>query len=299
MARVVAITNPASGRGRGARMRAQAFAELRRRCPGLEMYESRGPGDATEYARRAADADIVIAIGGDGTVREVATGLINARAALAVVPVGSGNDFCASVGIPRELSAACATALDGRLRAIDAMRVELPEARPARDLVCVNVAGFGFDAQVAAQTRRLTLLRGKALYLAAVLPVIWRLRCPRVRIVAERFSCEKPVLLIAAANGRFFGGGLPIVPGAAPDDGALDVCIIDAVSRLRLLEQLPALVRGTHVRCKEVTIVRTTHLEVEALDPLPVELDGDMVPAEDTRRVRVSVLPAALRVMTP
>jgi diacylglycerol kinase (ATP) len=298
MQQVVAIINPIAGKGRGARSRARAIEELRRLFRGVIFHESRHPGHATALARDAAGADLVIALGGDGTVREVAAGLLGGGAALAVVPTGSGNDFRRSLGIPANVRDACRIARDGIVTAVDAVRVTVGHPDASRELLCVNVAGFGFDARIVAEAERFKRLRGMPLYLAALVRAIARYRCPLVRIEADGFTGEQRILLVAAANGRFFGGGMNIAPGAELDDGFFDGCIIDAVRPWTILRYVPSLIRGTHTRLRGVRMVRTRSLEIEARESLSMELDGDLVSLGDARCVRLEILPRALRVKT-
>lgn len=293
---VLAIVNPVAGRGRGARLRERARAELDRLLPGIEFAESREPGHAVEIARAAA-ARLLVAVGGDGTVREVAAGAV-ARAdapEIALVPVGSGNDFARNLGIPTDVAAAARVAALGSARPVDAVRL----SAGGRDEFFVNAAGFGFDARVIEQARRFRRLRGMPLYLAAVLRAVREYDCPRVRLTAGNETLEQPVLLIAAANGRCYGGGMKVAPAARPDDGLLEICVIAAVGRRRVLQCLPRLVRGTHGAMPEVRFLRGRTLELEFLDPVPVQLDGDLLDRPDARSFRLETLPAALRVRTP
>ena len=293
--RVAAIVNPAAGRRRGAELRARARDRLRQLFPGLTIEETEGPGHAAELARRCSGFELVIIVGGDGTVREVACGLVHSPADIAVVPVGSGNDFCRTLGIPADVDAACCVARDGAARVIDIARLVHDAGRK----LFVNAAGFGFDAQVVAETRRLSRLRGLPLYLAAVLRAVRRYECPVATIRTDGREWRQPVLLIAAANGRYYGGGMRIAPDALPDDGRLDVCIIDAVGRLTILRRLPRFVRGTHGKLPEVTFLRTPDLELEFARPVPLQLDGDLVDPPPSGRIRIEVVPRALRVVVP
>jgi YegS/Rv2252/BmrU family lipid kinase len=291
----LAIVNPVAGRGRGAKLRAQARAALDRLVPGIEFVETERPGHATGLSRAARDRPLVVAVGGDGTVREVAAGLAGSAAELAVIPAGSGNDFDKNLGIPSDVEAACRLAAECPARPIDLVRVTAGD----RTEVYANAAGFGFDARVIHEARKLKRLRGMPLYLVAVLLAVRDFDCPAVRITVEGRSWQQPVLLIAAANGRCYGGGMKVAPDARPDDGRLDICVIDAVGRLRILRCLPELIRGTHGTLPEVAFHRSPALELEFEGPVPVQLDGDLLDWPEARRFRLEVLPAALRVRAP
>jgi len=299
MGRVIAIINPAAGRGHGARLRPLVLAELARRFSGLEVAQTTRPGHATELARQAVGADLVIAVGGDGTVREVVAGLAGTTTRLAIIPTGSGNDFLKTIGIPADPFAACRIAAEGRPRPVDAVRIQAAGDGVERTLVYANAAGFGFDAKVVGEARRYKRLRGLPLYVAAVLRAVGEYQCPLVRISVNGQTWEQRILLIAAGNGRFYGGGMRIAPDAEPGDGMLDICVCDALDRLTIYRYLPRLIKGTHVTLKEVAMHRAAKLELDFLEPVMFQLDGDLQPDQGLRRFTLKVLPAALRVIVP
>ena len=298
MARVAVITNPVAGRGHGAKVRPLVLTELKRLFPDIELLESHSPGDATRLAR-ASDAGLVIAVGGDGTIREVAAGLVGKTTTMAIVPAGSGNDFIKTLGIPADAIEACRLAAQGRARPVDAVQVTARSGSTESSFVYVNAAGFGFDARVVAEARKSSHLRGLPLYVAAVFRAVGEYRCPLVRITVNDRTWEQRVLLIAAANGRFYGGGMRIAPDAEPDDGMLDVCVADELGRFAIYRALPRLIKGTHISMKEVAMHRAAKLELDFSEPVMVQLDGDLLPGSSLNHFAIQILPAALRVITP
>jgi YegS/Rv2252/BmrU family lipid kinase len=307
--RIAAVVNPAAGRARGAKLREEALAELARLAD-VTVSQSERPGHATELARAAAEQgyEIVAAVGGDGTFREVGTGLLKTGSAMALIPVGSGNDLCKTLGIPTDVRAACRVAVSGSRRGLDAARVERrvasDECRASNPAAgtryFVNAAGFGFDAAVVSEAVKLPGLRGLPLYVAAVFRAVGGLQCPNVRVTLGGRTWEQPVLMVAAANGRCYGGGMKIAPEAETDDGLLEVCLIDRVGKFKVVRCLPSFIQGTHGRIPEVHFFRVPELTLEFLDPVPVQFDGDLLgraPAAGT--YRITVLPAALRVIVP
>jgi diacylglycerol kinase (ATP) len=359
--RVVAIVNPAAGRKRGIALRAQALEELRLLFPGLKAVETERPGHGTELARQSRDADLVIAIGGDGTIREVASGLVSRAPDLttkaqrhkedgtatassdfaarpgseptlvssrlsgktpesagssassplvssclggktpefAIIPVGSGNDFPKTAGIPTDVAEACRVAAQGRIRPIDMMKVVMSGPETSREMHYINAAGFGFDASTVDAARKYKRLRGMPLYLFAVLDALKSFECPEVRITAPGFYKEQAVLLVAAANGRCYGGGMMVAPDAKPDDGLIDVCIGDAMGRLSILGILPRFVAGTHVGLKVVRMLRVPELELDFAGPVMVQLDGDVIDSCGFRNFNISVIPGAVQLRVP
>ena len=342
MARVVSIVNPVAGKAKGAKLRARAVEELKRLFPDIAMVESNGPGHAAVLAQAAMDSELIIAVGGDGTAREVVSGLLSANPEittktqrhkeagaatgarpdsepdlvssclggktplLAVIPVGSCNDLPRNVGIPADVIAACRVAMEGRARPIDVIRVEMSKDGNSQHTYFVNAAGFGFDAAVTAEAQKSKHLRGLPLYLVAVIRALSRLECPLVRIragelssalPASQYETEQRVLMIAAANGRYYGGGMKVAPEARPDDGLIDVCIGFSMGRFSALTKLPRFVAGTHVTLKEVKMLRAPELELEFLEPVQIELDGDVLVPQPFNRFRLTALPGAIRIL--
>ena len=333
--KAVAIVNPVCGRTRGSRLRAEALAELKRLFPGITVLETAMPGHAAELARGVSDADLVIAVGGDGTVREVGSGLVGTETPFAIVPAGSGNDFTKTAGIPSNVRQACHIARHCKPIKFDAVRLtpmlrpgtghdsgwghdpnppgiwdRVPSPEPGglcpEPTIFVNAAGFGFDAAVTAEASKSRHLQGLALYAAAVFRAVRDYACPKVRVRLEGKEWEQPVLMLAAANGRVYGGGMKIAPDAEPDDGLLDICVIEAVSRFTVYRRLPRFVAGTHTTLREVRMYRSPWLEVELVEDQEqltearharLQLDGDLVPNETWRGFRLDVLPLALTVL--
>jgi diacylglycerol kinase family enzyme len=137
------------------------------------------------------------------------------------------------------------------------------------------------------------------LYLVAVIRALRNLECPLVRIRAGEFEAEQRVLMIAAANGRYYGGGMKVAPEALPDDGLIEVCIADSMGRLSALRKLPRFVAGTHVTLKEVRMLRTPELQLEFLEPVLIELDGDLLVSQPFSRFRLTALPKAINIRVP
>ena len=335
MARVVSIVNPVAGKAQGAKLRERALEELTRIFPESTFLYTSGPGHAIELAQSAADAELIVAVGGDGTVREIVCGLMSANPdittkaqrhkaegmkpemlnqersafghssfipppsslpSLAVIPVGSCNDLPRNVGIPRDVIEACRVAKDGRPRPIDVIRVEMSDSSDAQQTYFANAAGFGFDAVVTTEAQKAKHLRGMLLYLVAIIRTLSHLECPLVRIRAGDFSAEQRVLMVAAANGQYYGGGLKVAPEAKPDDGLIEVCIGWEMGWWSTLKKLPRFVAGTHVTLKEVKMLRGPELELEFLEPVNVELDGDVLSPQPFRRFRLTTLPGAISV---
>ena len=307
MARVVSIVNPVAGKAQGAKLRARAVEELKRLWPDIAFFESNAPGHATVLAQGAKDSELIIAVGGDGTVREIVSGLMSATGPLdhsttgslpllAVIPVGSCNDLPKNVGIPADVVEACRVAKQGSKRPIDVIRVDMSNESTKAQTYFVNATGFGFDAAVTAEAQKSKHLRGLPLYLVAVIRALRNLECPLALIRAGEFQTEQRVLMIAAANGQYYGGGMKVAPDARPDDGFIEVCIGSSMGRLSALRKLPRFVAGTHVTLKEVRMLRAPELDLEFREPVQIELDGDVLVPQPFRRFHLTALPKAITV---
>lgn len=287
------IFNPAAGRQRAAR-RLQAL----RRGWGdhVTFWPTEEPGHAIELARRAAldGFRIVAAAGGDGTVHEVANGLLRAGRpdiAFAVLPIGSANDYHHSLehdlGLgPHKPSAA-----------VDVGLVRAPGGRSAFFVCCL---GLGFNGFVTLESRRIRRLQGMALYGLATLRALWyHYRCPVMEIaVDDQPAWRSPTLMLSVLIGRR-EGGFVMAPDARVDDGWLDYVHSGALSRCEVLRFLPrlALFGPPHDHPK-VRQGRARRLAVRSETPLAVHIDGEFFcqPDDDVRQLDIEILPGALTV---
>lgn len=282
------ILNPMAGRGRGARL-LPWIPELLQglRCD-LAVTEGHGHATALAAAAAAEGYDVVVAVGGDGTTLEVLNGLAGSDIALAVLPIGSGNDFVKPLGIPADLRAAASLLRRGQVRRIDLGR--------AGDIYFGNMLGMGFDACVAIETYRLPRLRGLVLYLAALWRTVWRYRAPHLRIECDAQVYKGRFLMANVANGRCQGANFWLTPQAQMDDGLFDLCLIADMPIPLFFYHLPKVFRGKHTRLREVTMLRARHVAVQADRPIAVHADGEIL-AEATTALRVEIVPQALSVL--
>lgn len=201
----VLLVNPAAGRGRGARVAAEAVRAARRAWPDVECCRTGAPGDGVRLAAQAATAGAlrVLVVGGDGSVHEAANGLLSAGVPelppLGVVPVGTGNDFARAVGTTRLQPAAAVAALAaGRVARFDAGRVG--------EEWFVNSMGIGFDADTARRANRLRRLKGFATYLVAVAQTLADIHMLRITAAWDGGHHQGEALLIELGNNDSTGG---------------------------------------------------------------------------------------------
>jgi diacylglycerol kinase (ATP) len=291
------IVNPTAGSGHAARLIPWIRERLAPR-PDAELLVTTRRGDAEEATARAVESgcDRVVVVGGDGTIQEVVNGVLDGRAptSIGIVPVGSGNDLARSLGLPTDPAEAWTVAIGRGTRVIDAATAS---NREGRRRWFASAGGIGFDAQVAeAMSTRSGWQSGRAGYLLTTLSELRRFDNRRLRIVLDGEPIERRALLVAIANGPYYGGGMRIAPDAAPDDGWLDLCVVGDVSRLTAIRELPNLYRGTHVRNPAVSVHRARVIEVIGDGPTHAHLDGEPF---GTIPLRVEIRAGCLEVATP
>lgn len=303
--RPLVIVNPRSGGGMTESRWARVRGALGDGLGELDHAFTTAPRDATAIAAREAAAGrrLIIALGGDGTISEVADGVLTAGAGatteIALVPRGTGGDFRRTLDLPTDIAAAGRRIREAPARAIDAGRVTYRAAdgtNAARHFV--NVASFGFSSAVATRANRSAKRwGGKAAFLGATMRELVGYENSEVWLTVDGGERRRRrVLLVAVGNGRFFGGGMKICPEARVDDGALDFVSLGDFSRLEVVANINRLFAGTHVDLELATCGRLTRLHAEPVEAdvnIPLELDGETPGALPAT---FEVLPGALRI---
>jgi diacylglycerol kinase (ATP) len=261
---------------------------------------SSGPGELSELAAQAAqEYELLVAVGGDGTVNEVANGIAGlVGPELAVIPRGTGRDFVRTFGIGAKFEEAVRIALEGRTRTIDAGRVDYRSwSGEERTSWFANVASAGMSGAIAKRANESSkVLGGKLSYLAAILAVFARWEVTDVRVSVDDAERSGPMHDVVVANGAYFGGGLHICPAALPDDGLFDVLLIGHLTKAELGLTLPKAYKGRHLPHPKAELLRGRRVTIDAAAPLPVELDGEQ---PGTTPATFSVVPDGLRLRVP
>jgi YegS/Rv2252/BmrU family lipid kinase len=255
----------------------------------------------TELAAAAADdgAQRLVVVGGDGTVNEVVNGIAGRDGVeLAVIPRGTGWDFVRTYRIPRRLDDALRVALEGQVRELDAGRVRFRSREGGeREAYFANIASAGMSGAIAQRANETSkALGGKVSYFWATFAVFSRWRNSQVELAVDGEQRSARMHDVVVANGRYFGGGMMICPEADPADGLFDVLTIGDLTKRDLLLTLPKTYRGSHLPHPKAELLRGKVVDVDALSPLPVELDGEQ---PGTTPARFEVVPRALRLRVP
>ena len=254
-------------------------------------------GHAAEIARDAQGYDVLVAVGGDGTVHEVLNGIMarpeGDRPALGLIPTGSGNDTRRTVGVPEDIAEATLALISGRRRRFDIGR--------CNSMYFNNSFAAGLDARVTAKAveyKATTRRAGLWLYFTALVHVLLNELYPHhVRISWDGAEpVEDDMLALATTIGPTYGGGFRITPDALPDDGLLEVCLIDPLSLPQALVRLPFVVVGKHTGMKVVRMSRHRSVVIESDEPIPAQIDGEVMVGN---RFEVEVLPLAIECVVP
>lgn len=286
------IINPAAGFGRTQKLLPRIIAALERQGIAYQFVTTTRAGEATGLARQAAfdGFHTVVAVGGDGTVNEVAVGLVDSNAALGVIPTGNGNDFARSVKIPLDLSPACQHLRTGQTVTIDVGRVN--------HQFFFNEVGVGLVGDVARLAQMQKRGPGKWRYVIAALKALRTFAPFKVSLKIDQVKLEKKIALLSIGNGTSTGGGFRLTPDASPADGRLDLCVVAAASPWYLLRNLTKAYRGRHTQLPVTTIFRARHIEIASEQPLPTHVDGEVLSPAPTL-LSVTASSHRLKVIAP
>jgi YegS/Rv2252/BmrU family lipid kinase len=296
LGRTLVIINPAARHGQTAELVPVIEKLLESTIP-HDTVQTERPGHAQDLAAAAAAYDVVVAVGGDGTVHEVLNGLMRipaeSRPSLGLLPTGSGNDTRRTLGVSTDLPQAVLELAAGERRPFD---VGL-----CNGVYFNNSFAAGLDAKVTAKAVEYKVTKkrdGLWLYLTALLHVLFKdLDSFLMRVTFDDGeSTTIDTLIIAATIGPTYGGGFFITPDAIADDGLFDVCMIDPLGLPEALVRLPFVIAGKHTRMRPVHMSRHRTVVVECDAPLPAQIDGEVLLE---RRYEISIVPAAVECIVP
>lgn len=300
MTRFLVIANPTAGRGACAKAIPHVQRCLESLGADFTLLHTKERWHGRDLAREgAADFDVVVAMGGDGTANEVINGLVSAQeegigsAALGVIGAGRGNDFADTLNIPIEREEACRLLLVGDPQPIDIGRVAggvVPEGR-----YFGNCVGVGFDAIATIEAAKLPRWGGFFSFLIAVLrTIVLYNQGPVATVAYDNKTLTQRSLMISVMNGRRLGGGFIMAPDAQPGDGLFNLCLARQVSRRRVLTLLPHFLRGSQASQDEIITALAANIRIVTEDGvLPAHTDGEIISEEGTW-LDIGLLPARL-----
>ncbi len=268
------IINPVAGNGKTLehweKNRKRIFDEL-----GEQNYEmTRYPGHATEIARNVCseDYDLIVSVGGDGTLNEVVNGIAGSKKAISLIPFGTGSDFGKTLGIRTLEDFLLALKINKRIE------VDLPSVyfqEDSRSRYFINILEIGFGAEVMNYVNKHKGL-GRYSFLMGIFSTLSRMKKYQLKISLDSFHTDLYTIETIIANGRYFGGGMLASPNSVPDDGILDVHVLKPFSKIGSLIQLRSLITGEYIKKGYSHDFTASQIMVETKDIL-VEMDGEVV----------------------
>jgi diacylglycerol kinase (ATP) len=295
VARCCFVVNPTAGHGRAGKI----WKKIESLVASLGEYGvkfTERPRHGEELARQAvADGyDRVVSMGGDGTLNEVGNGLVGTGAALAVVPVGTGNDWVRTVGIPRDPEAAIRIAFGGRV-----VKSDVGLAVGHRHFF--NIAGIGFDAEVSRRVNDygpvLKAVGGTLPSLLGIVGTLFRFPGNRVTVALDEKAMQiDRMLLMAVGITKYYGGGMKILPDAIMDDGLFEIAWGHSMGKMELMSLVGKIYKGGHVGHPKVSFTRASRVVASSDGPVAFHLDGDVA---GNLPVTFETLPGALDVVVP
>ncbi|MBI3929139.1 MAG: diacylglycerol kinase family lipid kinase [Armatimonadetes bacterium] len=276
-----------------------AAAEALRTLGPVDVLTSERPAHSRELARDAPETELLVAVGGDGTVHEVVNGLMERtqRPALGIVPLGTGNDFARSTNLPRDPAGIASMLAKRHTIPVDIGKLQCMLGGSEREVYFIGNASLGFAGEV---TRRAIsfprFVPGTGIYLLALLLTLlrWRSRPALLEVDGQ----ERPIprlFNLNIANTRYYGGGMICAPQARPDDGVLDLVSME-LGLLQVLRAMPENYRGNFDRIPGVFQASCRTVSLASDSPLLIQADGEIV---GTTPAKVEVLPAALNLVVP
>lgn len=284
------IINPISGNQRKREENIRLVHRFAARHRVHDIVETRKRGDAAEFSRAAVKGgqEMVVAVGGDGTINEVASELVDTDVCLGIVPLGSGNGLARSIYLPRNVEEACQILHDGRVAAIDVGKVN------ARYFFLI--AGVGFDAHVGLSFENHSK-RGPLAYFYLAAREFFSYRPEALTLDTGTGVIEEAPFVVAIANGRQYGNNALVAPGAKLDDGLLNVLVVHALPWWRLPVMLSRLFSGAVRRVPGTSFCKTNTVVIQRKKESWVNVDGEI--CLEAPELNISILPKSLRIMTP
>lgn len=258
-------------------------------------------GDAVELAQKAADKgmDLIVSIGGDGTVNEIVNGIMKSKndPSLGIIPLGWANDFIKSTDIPSDIIGACKILIKGKTKKIDIGVVN-------SQIYFANVCGVGFDAEVALLANQmkdkhpnLRILSAFVYVFATVKKLLSPFNYHNVKIKFDGQEIHSKILFIAISNGKIYGGKFNITPEAILDDGLLEICLVEEMGRFKYLSIIPKVFKGTHASIKGISFYKAKEVVIESSETILAQVSGEVI--EGQKKFTITLLPKSLKVIVP
>jgi YegS/Rv2252/BmrU family lipid kinase len=289
------ILNPAAGRGRAGNIRKRLVSCLQEKKIPFQLELTREPGHAKEIAFRMSGIfKTIVAAGGDGTVNEVVSGIVGRKDTIAILPIGSGNDFSKVIGISKKIDHAIDAIIIGTRKLLDLGKVSYWNRwGEKKERYFINTIGMGLDAEIAKETKQIKFLRGLPLYLLAAIKALQKHSPNEYKITDDNMRKVERAFFICTGNGCFEGGGFKLLPNAKPNDSLLDICILGVMPIHKAIGIVPKLIKGTHENLAKVSMWKSRKFSIEGKNTFILHGDGEIFD-ENTIRAEVKLAPSQI-----
>lgn len=297
------IINPHAGNERGCKDWTLIESCLRKEKIAYEFIFTEKKHHAFELSEKAADKgyETIIAVGGDGTLNEIANGILKSNnpsdIVLGMIPVGSGNDWCRMYGIPSDYQKAVGIIKSRKIFIQDVGVVKCRNGNENTERFFVNVAGLGFDAKVVQKTNKQKDKgrSGKLLYLLNLFTSLFSFKVVAATISIDNKEIKTKLFSMNTGICKYSGGGMMQVPGAIADDGLFDVTIINKIGKFDVIRNVKSLYDGSFIKHPKVDTYRGSKISVDAFPALNVEVDGETLGGSP---MEFSIIPRALKIIS-
>ncbi len=291
--RHVFIINPQAGKGHTLShiSRIEEICKAKGIDPIIEI--TKAPGHATEIAKQysAEEGIRIYSVGGDGTLNEVVNGIAGSKCSLAVIPSGSGNDFIRSISKSASWEEVLKKSMEAEAVPVDIGRFD--------NNFFINISSAGLDAEIVYNSRRFKknpFIPSRFAYLLSIFVTVFGYKSRDMKIMLDDSEIHMKTLLVAIANGKFYGGGMMVAPIADISDGTFDICHIEKVGALKVIRLFPWLIKGKHEGIKQVRFYKSKKVKVKCDGEMSFNVDGELYRRSE---VEFEVVPNALNIVIP
>lgn len=288
----VILANPVSGKKKGKIYALRVQELLKKNNIDAQIILSEYPKHLTSVAKELSSKDNYrfYVLGGDGTLNEVATGVVNTTSEIVVVPCGTGNDFLRSISKYSSMRKIIKNSINKKSTPTDIIKY-------GKDKYCINILNMGFDAMIAKNVdkfRNIPFISGSAKYNLSIIYTLSAGKNYKFKIKSDNKVLKGKFTLAAIVNGSYYGGGIKPCPNANVTDGFLDTCIINSTDTLTKLKLLSKYKNGKHSNLKQVHIFKTKDISIVSTKKFPISVDGEVY---YTNRLHMNVLPKAINIV--
>jgi len=289
MRKIKFIINPAAGNGEAKNTINLIHSKLEDTGLEYSISISGYVGDVERLSVEAVENGYtdIVAVGGDGTVLEAFNGLFNKNVNLGLIPAGTGNDFVKMININKNFEEAIDKIIEGNTKVIDIGVVN--------DTHFLNVVGMGIDGEIVKKTEQVKkIIKGSPAYIYSTFSTLINYKCKNVRIEIDGEVYNRKVYLVAVGNGKYFGGGMMVTPGAELDSENFEIVIINEMARSKFAILFRKVFSGNHVHEDPVEVFYGKNVKIISEDPLMVNADGNII---GESIANIHILPKAQKVI--